>query len=248
MRVALFIPCFIDQFYPQIGLATAEVLERFGCTVVFPEGQTCCGQPMANSGCNDDAAPLARKYVEVFDGYDYIVSPSGSCTSMVRKHYDGLCADDDRSKQVRQRTYEFCEFLIDVLKVESFPGLRLNRKVAYHSACHGLRELRLGRASERMDAPGSKPEALLAMVEGLQLMPMERPDECCGFGGTFAVAEEAVSVRMGCDKLGDCSRSGADLVVSTDMSCLMHVGGLASRQKSPLRFVHIAEVLAGRLS
>jgi L-lactate dehydrogenase complex protein LldE len=243
MRVALFIPCYIDQLYPRVGLATVRVLERLGVEVVYPEAQTCCGQPMANAGYAAEAAPLARRFVEVFRGFEHVVCPSGSCASMVRNHYDALVPGLPGLEAVKRSTYELCEFITDVLKVGRVPG-RYPRKVGLHQSCHGLRELRLGSASERMEAPYSKVASLLSSLEGIELVPLTRADECCGFGGTFAVVEEAVSCGMGRDRIADHVKAGAEVVTATDVSCLMHMDGLARRARQPLQFRHVAEVLA----
>jgi L-lactate dehydrogenase complex protein LldE len=245
MHVGLFIPCYIDQLYPQVAWATLELLERFGCTVDFPAAQTCCGQPMANTGCTDDAAPLARKFLDVFRNYEYVVCPSGSCTAMVRQHYHDLVHDHPDYERVRSRTFELCEFLHDVLKIEKIDG-RFPYRVGLHQSCHGLRELRLGSSSETMGPRFSKAGKLLASLEGIQLVPLTRPDECCGFGGTFAVAEEAVSCMMGLDRIHDHLQAGAEVLTAGDMSCLMHLWGLIQRQQKPLKVMHIAEILAGR--
>jgi L-lactate dehydrogenase complex protein LldE len=241
--VALFIPCYVDQLYPQVGLATARVLERLGCEVVFPEEQTCCGQPMANAGFADDAAPLARKFLDVFAGFEHVVCPSGSCTSMVRNHYHPHVGDDPRYAKVRAGTYELCEFLADVLKVGKLEG-RYPHKVGLHQSCHGLRELRLGSGSERIVQPFSKVAGLLGSLQGIELVSLTRPDECCGFGGTFAVMEEAVSCLMGRDRIADHVKAGAEVITGTDVSCLMHLDGLARRASSPVKFRHVAEILA----
>lgn len=245
MHVALFIPCYVDQFYPQVGLATAELLERHGCTVHFPAEQTCCGQPLANSGCWEEAAPLARRFVEIFKDFDYIVCPSGSCTAMVTHHYEELIAGYPGLKNIETRTFELCQFLNDVLRVQQL-AVRFPHRVGLHNSCHGLRELRLGRSSERMEPDFNHARQLLEMVDGLQLVDLTRPDECCGFGGTFAVAEEAVSCMMGDDRIHDHEQAGAEVVTAGDMSCLMHLDGLIRRQRKPLKVMHIAEILSGR--
>jgi len=242
MDVALFVPCYVDQLYPQVGLATAEVLERFGVTVYFPEAQTCCGQPMANSGFLDDARPLARKMLEVFAEFEHVVCPSGSCTSMVRNHYAELLPGEPRLASLRGRTYELSEFLHDVLQAR--PRGKFPFRVGLHQSCHGLRELRLGSGSERLVPPFGKTRALLEGIEGLQLVQLSRDDECCGFGGTFAVGEEAVSCAMGRDRIADHLRAGAEVIAGGDVSCLMHLEGLARRSDQPLRFMHVAELLA----
>lgn len=241
-HVGLFVPCYVDQLYPHVAVATLQVLERFGCTVEFPEAQTCCGQPMANTGCVDDAVPLARKFVSLFKQFEYIVCPSGSCTAMVRQHYGELLHDDADYQHVRPRTYELCEFLIDVLEISSIKG-RFPYRVGLHNSCHGLRELRLGSSSEMMVQRFNKAGQLLSGLQGIELVNLQRPDECCGFGGTFAVAEEAVSCMMGLDRIHDHEQAGAEVVTAGDMSCLMHLSGLIQRQKSALRVMHIAEIL-----
>lgn len=239
--VGLFIPCYIDQLYPHVGLATVELLEHFGVAVEFPEQQTCCGQPMANTGCNDDARPLALKYLQTFRDYEYVVCPSGSCTAMVRHHYDELLHGVPGAEQVRQRTYELCEFLHDVLKVDAIEG-RFPHRVGLHQSCHGLRELRLGSCSEVVGDVYSKQGKLLSSLEGIELTTLSRPDECCGFGGTFAVSEEAVSCMMGLDRIHDHEQAGTEVLTAGDMSCLMHMEGLIRRQGKPLRVMHVAEV------
>jgi L-lactate dehydrogenase complex protein LldE len=241
MEVALFIPCYVDQLYPRVGLATAEVLERFGVTVHFPEAQTCCGQPMANSGFFDDARPLARKMIDVFADFEHVVCPSGSCTSMVRNHFPDLLPPEPRLLRLRERTRELGEFLHDVLKVS--PRGRFPHKVGLHQSCHGLRELRLGSGSERLVPAFSKTRALLEGFSGIELVELSRPDDCCGFGGTFATAEEAVSCAMGRDRIADHQRAGAEIITGADVSCLMHLDGLLRRTGQPQRVMHFAELL-----
>jgi len=242
VKAALFVPCYVDQLYPRVGLAAARVLERLGVTVVFPEEQTCCGQPMANAGFAADAAPLARRFLEVFGEHDAVVCPSGSCTSMVRNHYDAYLAGRPGFERLKASTFELCEFVHDVLGVRALPG-RYPRKVGLHRSCHGLRELRLGSSSERVEPRFGKVDALLRGLDGLELVELTRSDECCGFGGTFAVAEEAVSCLMGRDRIADHLGAGAEVVTGTDVSCLMHMDGLARRAGLPLAFRHVAEVL-----
>jgi L-lactate dehydrogenase complex protein LldE len=241
MEVALFVPCYIDQLYPRVGLATAELLERNGVTVHFPEAQTCCGQPMANSGFFDDARQLARKMLDVFSPYEHVVCPSGSCTSMVRNHYPELLPDDPRAAALRAKTLELCEFLHDVLQVR--PRGRFAAKVGLHQSCHALRELRLGSGSERLVPAFSKTRTLLEGIEGLQLAELTRSDECCGFGGTFTITEEAVSCAMGRDRIADHERAGAEMITGVDTSCLMHLEGLLRRDGKKLRVLHVAELL-----
>lgn len=244
-QVGLFIPCYIDQFYPEVGLATVDLLERFGCTVDYPEGQTCCGQPMANTGCVDQTRPLAEQFLEVFGSYEYVVCPSGSCTAMVRHHYEEYFHDNSAYEALRGKVFELTEFLIDVLKVERIEG-EFPFRVGLHQSCHGLRELRLASSSEVVGPAFNKSRQLLETMRGIELVTLTRPDECCGFGGTFAVNEEAVSCMMGLDRLHDHTQAGTQVLTANDMSCLMHLQGLISRRKMPIRVMHVAEILAGR--
>ena len=250
MRVGLFIPCYVDQFYPRAGAAAVRVLRRLGgpdLTVDYPGGPSCCGQPMANAGLPDKSRPLAEQFLATYGktgvgAYDAVVCPSGSCTSMVRNHYDGLLAGRPGFEALKAKTYEFCEFLADVLKVDP-PAGRFEKKVGLHPGCHGLRELRLGSGSERNVPAFDKVRGLFANVAGLTFAEPDRPDECCGFGGTFAVNEEAVSVMMGQDKVADYKRAGAEVLVSPDVSCLMHLEGILRRRGDETPVMHVAEVL-----
>lgn len=243
-RVALFVPCYIDQLYPQVAMATLEVLEYFGCEVEYVEDQTCCGQPMANSGVADAAISVARRWINLFADRGYVVGPSGSCISMIRNHYAHLVEPElqETHRQLAGKCFEFCEFLYDVLEVRKIPG-RLDQTLAYHASCHGLRELRLGGCSERMQTVPEKVLGLLGSIDGVQLELPARRDECCGFGGTFAINEEGVSVMMGRDRLDDLGQR-AKTIVATDSSCLMHMQGIALREKRPLQFRHVAEIFA----
>jgi len=243
-KVALFIPCYVDQFYPRVGLAAGRVLRGLGVDLEFPEDQTCCGQPMYNSGCADDARPLAERFLRVFGGYDAVVAPSGSCVSMVRLHYRELIGESRALREVASRTYELCEYLVDVLGVKTVDG-EFRHRVGLHKSCHGLRELRLGRDSERMDPPWDKARQLLAPLRGIDLVEITRADECCGFGGTFSVNEEAVSCSMGRDRIADHEKAGAEVIAGYDMSCLMHLEGLLRREQKPLKVMHVAEILEG---
>lgn len=245
MHVALFLPCYVDQLYPDVGLATVELLEQCGCTVHFPEAQTCCGQPMANTGCQEEARPLAERFLEIFADYEYVVCPSGSCTAMVTHHYEEFLAGHSGFEQLKRRTFELCQFLVNVVHLDRL-SVRFPHRVGLHNSCHGLRELRLGRSSERMVPDFSLARQLLQLVEGIELVELQRVDECCGFGGTFAVTEEAVSCQMGLDRIADHEQAGAEVITAGDMSCLMHLDGLLRRQKKPIRVMHIAQILAGR--
>lgn len=244
MKVALFVPCFVDAFFPEIGIATLELLERFGVEVEYPLDQTCCGQPVANSGCQSDVAPVEALFVKNFAGYEYIVTPSGSCTHHIRHHFDAIPQTDEVT-QVRERTFELVEFLHDILKVDAFPWAAFPHKVGLHNSCGTLRGLRHASMSELGEPFFSKPVALLSKVEGIELVIPSRPDECCGFGGTFSVFEEPVSAKMGYDKVVDHKNAGAEYIVSADMSCLMHQKGCAERIGLDLKFIHIAQILNG---
>lgn len=245
MKVGLFIPCYINQLYPQVGKATLELLEKLKVNVAYPSGQTCCGQPMANSGYEYESVGACNNFVENFKGFDYIVTPSGSCAYHVKKHYNIIPQTDEVTK-VRENVYELCDFILNVLKIKnleaSFPY-----KVGVHKSCHGLRGLRLGSCSEVVGKPYSYIEELLLEVNGVELMPLKRSDECCGFGGTFAITEEAISVKMGKDKIQDHLDSGVEVITATDTSCLMHLEGLVNRNKQPLKILHIAEILNSQL-
>jgi L-lactate dehydrogenase complex protein LldE len=244
MKAALFIPCYVDAFFPEVGIATLELLERLGVEVVYPLNQTCCGQPMGNSGCQDDAAATEALFVRNFAGYDYIVTPSGSCTHHVRENLTAI-PQTAETVQVRQRTFELVEFVHDVLKVREFPWAEFPHAVGLHNGCASLRALRTAKMSEINEPPFSKPLDLLSKVKGIRFVTPERPDECCGFGGTFSVFEEPVSAKMGYDKVTDHRKAGAEYIVSGDMSCIMHQKGCAERQGLPIKFIHIAQILNG---
>ncbi|MFG2300481.1 (Fe-S)-binding protein [Actinacidiphila glaucinigra] len=243
MRVALFVTCVNDTLYPDTGKAVVTLLERLGVTVDFPAAQTCCGQPQFNTGYRHETEPLVERYAKAFEGYDYIVTPSGSCAAMVRDNYprigeraraegrgEGLAAV---AASVVPRTYELTEFLTDVLKVTDV-GAYFPHPVTYHPTCHGLRMLGLGR----------RPQELLSHVKGLELVELPGAEECCGFGGTFAVKNAAVSAAMGADKARSITSTGARAVCTVDNSCLMHIGGTLARLGSEVRPVHLAEILA----
>lgn len=240
-KVGLFIPCYIDQFYPQVGIATLELLEKLGCEVDYPLNQTCCGQPMGNSGSEKESVKTAELFVRNFHEYDYIVAPSGSCVCYVKEHYD-IIEQTQATKQVREKIYELSEFIIDVLKIDKIDAV-FPHKVGFHSSCHGQRGLRLAQSSE-INAPFfSKQKQLLSSVKGLEIITIDRPDECCGFGGTFCVTEEAVSAKMGRDKVADFMRNGAEVITAGDQSCLMHLEGMIKREKYPIKVMHLAEIL-----
>lgn len=241
MRVALFVPCYVDQLYPQVGLSALDVLEARGLTVDVPDGQTCCGQPLVNLGTVREAQPVIRQFCSVFADHEYVVCPSGSCTAMIRQY-----ATLTQQALPPFRVYELCEFLVDVLGLESWSG-RFPHRVALHQSCHGLRELSLSSPSEQVnDARPDKVRQLLEGLSGIELVELSRRDECCGFGGSFCVTESAVSERMGLDRIEDFEAARAQVVTATDMSCLMHLSGLMRRRKSSVSVMHVAEILAGR--
>lgn len=245
MRVGLFVPCYVDVFFPEVAIATLELLERLGCSVEFPLDQTCCGQPMANSGCEEDAAASEAHFVRCFQDFDIIVGPSGSCVHHVRTHLDAV-EQTPQARSVRARIRELVEFLHDELKVGAFPWAAFPHKVGLHDSCSAVRGLGLARPSERVDGPPfSKTRTFLERVRGLELVDIDRPDECCGFGGSFCVNEEAVSVKMGCDRVHDFARHGAEYIASADMSCLLHMKGLIDRLKLPMQVIHVAQILNG---
>lgn len=241
MKIGLFIPCYVDQFYPQVGIAAFNVLKKLGLDVEYPLDQTCCGQPMANAGFETYGRNAGKLFADNFAGYDHIVSPSGSCVLHVKDHL-AHAVDQNTADTISTRIFEFCEFLTDVVRIQHIEA-QFPYKVGLHPSCHGLRGLRLARASE-LNAPDfNKPRRLLEMVRDIQLVELSRSDECCGFGGTFAVTEEALSVRMGEDRIDDHLRHGAEVICGTDMSCLMHMEGLIRRNRQPLKVMHVAEIL-----
>jgi len=241
LSVGLFIPCYIDQFYPQVGIATLELLKKLGLDVHYPLKQTCCGQPLANSGAEKEAIPVYQNFIRNFSEFDYVVSPSGSCVYHVREHYN-ILEQTEEVKDVRQNTYELCEFIVDVLGIDDLK-IDYPHKVGIHQSCHGLRGLKLGMPSELVAKRYSKVHRLLEKAEGIEIIRLDREDECCGFGGTFSVFEPEVSVKMGKDRITDHQRNGAEIITATDMSCLMHLEGIIRRQNQGIKMVHIAEIL-----
>lgn len=244
MDVALFVPCFINVLYPRVGIATLELLEKLGLRVHVPLEQTCCGQPMATAGCHADAAAAEALFVRNFADHEYIVGPSASCVHHIRKHLFAI-DQSDAVRHVRARTFELVEFVHDILDVRDFPWARLDRRVGLHESCSALRGLGQAGTSEIPGTRASKARTLLEGVAGIEFAQPRRADECCGFGGIFSVFEEAVSVRMGEDKVRDHVDAGAQMIVSADMSCLMHQQGCAKRRGIGLPFAHLAEVLNG---
>lgn len=243
MRVGLFIPCHVDQLWPEVGLASLALLERAGVDVSFPEAQTCCGQMHHSVGDPDAARALALRFTRIFDGYDAIVAPSGSCVAMVRVHYPSLLGRGPELDALCARTYELCEFLHAVLRAPA-PPHAFPHRVGLHAGCHALRELRLGRPSEGGIRGEDPARALLAALPGLELVPLARPDECCGFGGAFSVTHPTLSGRMGRARLRAFADAGAHYVTGTDVSCLLHLDGIRRREGFGPRAIHLAEILA----
>lgn len=241
MRVGLFVPCYVDQFYPNAAIATLKLLQKLGVDVHYPTNQTCCGQPMANSGYEHLTKNCNSLFIENFAAFDYIVSPSGSCVLHIKDHLHDEKREGD-AQGIRKKVYELVEFLTDVLKVEKITAV-FPHKVGLHQSCHGQRGLHLSSMTELVDQPFSKPMQLLKQVQGLEIIELTRPDECCGFGGTFCVAEEAVSAKMGKDRVEDHLMNGAEFITAADMSCLMHMEGILKRKKSNVKVLHIAEIL-----
>lgn len=243
MRIGLFIPCYVDQFYPQVGKATLRLLQKLGYEVHYPLEQSCCGQPLANSGLERDAVGIYRNMVQNFQDYEFIVAPSGSCVLHVREHYD-IIQQTDQVKHLRTKIFELSEFLVDIAGVDNLES-HFPYKVGFHPSCHALRGMRIQRSSETVGADFSKARQLLQNVKGLELVNLDRVDECCGFGGTFSVFEEDISVSMGNDRIRDHLKNGVEVITGNDMSCLMHLEGLVTRQKLNIKIKHIAEILVG---
>jgi len=239
MKVALALTCINDALFPETGKAVVRLLRRLGVEVEFPAGQACCGQPMVNTGYLDEAVPVVRGFTEAFAGYDAIVVPSGSCAGAIRHQHDLVATrsgDPALSRAVAEispRAYELTEFLVDVLGVEDV-GASFPHRVTYHPTCHSLRMLGVG----------DRPLRLLQHVKGIRLTPLPAAEECCGFGGTFAVKNAETSVAMGFDKVRHARDTGAEVLVASDSSCLMHLGGILSREQAGMKVMHLAEVLA----
>jgi L-lactate dehydrogenase complex protein LldE len=243
-RVALFVTCMVDTLYPQVGMATVELLERHGLEVIFPQEQTCCGQPAFNAGFRPEARALARRFLDIFgpllenDEVDAVIAPSGSCVTMTSHFYQALFEENESSDDRRRAetlaaaTFELTEFLVDVLGASS-TGARVARKVTYHASCHLLREL-------GVDA---QPRLLLSNLEGAEIVELPGSEECCGFGGLFAIKNAPISTAMGDRKLLNLAESGADIVALCDVSCMAHINGLLRRRGHPCEAVHVAEVL-----
>lgn len=234
----LFIQCLVDVMYPEVGLAMLKIFDKLGIPVDCPTEQTCCGQPAFNAGYRQQAKVAARRFIEIFENKEVIVCPSGSCVAMVRHHYpqlfDGEPPWQRRAEAVAAKTYELTQYLVDVLGIDEL-GARYSGKLTYHDSCHALRTLGIR----------EQPRQLIAKVAGAELVEMNESERCCGFGGSFAVKYPDISTAMVADKADQIIATGADAVVGIDISCLMNIQGLLSRRKSPVKSVHIAELLAG---
>jgi len=246
MKIGLFVPCYVNAIYPEVGVATWKLLDHLGLDVDYPLEQTCCGQPMANAGFEQEGLPLALSFEKLFDRYDYVVAPSASCVSFVKFNYPRILTDGGHVCQASNRIYDVCEFLHDVIRPTSLPGV-FPHKVSMHNSCHGVRELKLSAASELNIPRYSKVKDLLSLVQGIEILEPQKVDECCGFGGMFAIEEPEVSVCMGEDKVRNHIATGAEYITGADSSCLMHMQGIVSRQKLPIQFIHVIQILAAGL-
>lgn len=236
MNVHVFIPCFIDQLYPDAGFNTIKVLERAGCNVIYNPEQTCCGQPAFNAGYWGEAREVCNKFIADFSDAEYVVVPSASCTGFVKNYYPKIYDNASNQKNIKSlqgKVYELSDFLVNVLKIEDL-GASFEGKATYHDSCAALRECKIK----------SEPRKLLKNVKGLELIDLQENETCCGFGGTFAVKFEAISVAMGEQKVQHIINTKADYLISTDLSCLMHIGGVLGNQGLPIQSLHIADVLA----
>ncbi len=236
MKVQLFIPCFVDQLYPQTAFNMVKVLEKATCEVLYNTNQTCCGQPAFNAGFRNEARDVCSKFLKDFDGVDYIVAPSASCVGFVRNYYGKIFDNSSQHNQVKdlgKRIYEFSEFLTDVLNIDNY-GAALNAKATYHDSCAALRECKIKEG----------PRRLLSHVKGLELVEMNDVETCCGFGGTFSVKFDAISTGMADQKVSNAMATGAEYIISTDLSCLMQIDGYIKGKGFPIKTMHIADVLA----
>lgn len=236
MNVQIFVPCFIDQLYPDVAFNMVKVLKKAGCTVHYNTAQTCCGQPAFNAGFHGEAKEVCTKFLQDFDGTDYIVAPSASCVGFVKNYYKQVfenSAHKTQAAKTAERIFEFSDFLVNILKETNF-GAVLNERATYHDSCAALRECKIK----------TEPRQLLNNVAGLELIEMNDVETCCGFGGTFAVKFEPISIAMGNQKINNASETGATVLISTDMSCLMHIDGCAKHEGKEMRMMHLADVLA----
>lgn len=245
MKIGLFIPCYVDALYPDVGVATYKLLKSLGLDVAYPLDQTCCGQPMANAGFENMAGKIADSFDEKFAGFDYVVAPSASCTAFVKLYHPRL-AKGHHECLTSKKIMDVVEFIHDVVKPSSLKA-RFPHVVSVHNSCHGVRELGLSSPSERNVPQFNKIIDLLRMVDGITIREPERKDECCGFGGMFSVEEPDVSTRMGEDKIARHMATGAEYITGPDSSCLMHMQGIARKENKPIKFIHVVQILAAGL-
>ena len=245
MKVGLFIPCYVNALYPEVGTATYKLLTHLGVDVDYPLGQTCCGQPMANAGFETMAQEQADRLDQLFAPYDYVVAPSASCAAFVKTKYPHILKEKHEC-MTSNKIMDVVEFIHDVVKPTSLPS-RFPHVVSIHNSCHGVRELGLASPSERNIPSFNKIKDLLEMVDGITIHQPERPDEFCGFGGMFSIEEPDVSVRMGTDKLERHMATGAEYITGPDSSCLMHMQGIAKRLGKEIKFIHAVEIMASGL-
>ncbi|MDE7346149.1 MAG: (Fe-S)-binding protein [Muribaculaceae bacterium] len=243
MKVGLFIPCYVDALYPEVGVSIYRLLRSLGVDIYYPEKQTCCGQPMGNAGFQGKADKLVKSFDELFRDFDHVVAPSASCASYVRFFHPKIAGHEC---EAAGKTVDLVEFLHDILKVKSLPS-KFPHKVSLHNSCHGVRELGLSSPTERNVTKFNKIKDLLHLVDGITVFEPERPDECCGFGGMFSVEETGVSTKMGQDKIRRHMATGAEFITGPDSSCLMHMQGIATKQNLPIRFIHVAQILSNGL-
>ncbi len=236
MNVHVFIPCFIDQLYPTAGFNTIKVLEKAGCTVTYNPEQTCCGQPAFNAGYWGESREICNKFINDFSGADHIVVPSASCTGFIKNYYSKIydnASNQKDTKGLQEKVYELSDFLVNILKTDDL-GAQFDGVATYHDSCAALRECRIK----------TEPRKLLEKVKGLKLIELQESETCCGFGGTFAVKFEGISVAMGEQKVQNIVNTKADYLISTDLSCLMHIGGVMEKMALPVKSLHLADVLA----
>ena len=236
MNVHVFIPCFIDQLYPTAGFNTIKVLEKAGCTVTYNQDQTCCGQPAFNAGYWGESREVCNKFINDFSGADHIVVPSASCTGFIKNYYSKIYDNASNQKDIKglqDKVYELSDFLVNVLNIQDL-GAQFDGVATYHDSCAALRECKVK----------NEPRQLLEKVKGLKLIELQDNETCCGFGGTFAVKFEGISVAMGEQKVQNVVKTNADYLISTDLSCLMHIGGVMEKMELPIKIFHLADVLA----
>ncbi len=246
MKVGLFIPCYVNAVYPNVGIATYKLLTSLGLDVDYPLNQTCCGQPMANAGYQSQAKKLALRFEDLFKGYDVIVGPSASCVAFVKENYENILHEERHLCRTPGAIRDVIEFLHDDLKITSLPS-KFPHKVSLHNSCHGVRELHLSTPSELNLPYMNKIRNLLELVQGIEVVEPERLDECCGFGGMFAIEEPEVSACMGHDKVLAHIKTGATYITGSDSSCLMHMQGSIDREQLPIQTIHAIEILAANL-